>query len=42
VSTKVKTNLSGFPVKFIEPRVILDETDKWEKLFENIIGTRSK
>ncbi|MGB5080750.1 MAG: extracellular solute-binding protein [Burkholderiales bacterium] len=42
VSTKVKTNLSGFAVKFIESKVILDETDKWEKLFENIIGTRSK
>jgi len=42
VSTKVKTNLSGFPVKFIDSRVILDQTDKWEKLFDDIMGTRSK
>lgn len=42
VSTKVKTNLSAFPVKFIDSRVILDQTDKWEKLFDDIMGTRSK
>jgi len=37
-STKVKTNLSGFPVKFIDSKVILDETPKWEKLFDDIIA----
>lgn len=42
VSTKVKTNLSAFPVKFIDSRVILDQTAKWEKLFEDIITARSK
>jgi len=42
VSTKVKTNLSAFPVKFIDSRVILDQTEKWEKLFDDIMGTRSK
>jgi len=41
-SRKVETNLSAFPIRFIDPKVILDEQSKWEKLYEDIIIRQSK
>lgn len=35
-NSKVETPLARIPMKFIDPRVILDEHDKWEKLYQSI------
>lgn len=32
-STKVKSELNNFPFRMIEPATVLDEADKWEKLW---------
>lgn len=37
VSAKVETNLKGKPLRFIDPKQVLDESAKWDKLYEDII-----
>ena len=41
-SKKVKTSLNQMPIKFIDPKVILDEEAKWNKLYQDIIVKQSK
>ncbi|SNS94079.1 iron(III) transport system substrate-binding protein [Noviherbaspirillum humi] len=41
-SKKVDTKLNKIPLKFIDPKVILDENEKWTKLYEEIITRQSK
>jgi iron(III) transport system substrate-binding protein len=36
-SKKVDTKLNKMPIKFVDPKVVLDENDKWSKLYEDII-----
>jgi iron(III) transport system substrate-binding protein len=38
----VKDLPAGMPLKFIDPKVILDEGEKWAKLYNEIIVSRSK
>jgi iron(III) transport system substrate-binding protein len=35
-STKVKSELNNFPFTLIEPATVLDEADKWEKLWNEL------
>lgn len=41
-SKSVETHLNKMPIKFVDPKVILDENDKWSKLYEEIITKQSK
>jgi iron(III) transport system substrate-binding protein len=41
-SKKVDTNLNKVPLKFVDPKIILDENDKWAKLYDEIITKQSK
>lgn len=41
-STKVDTPLNKMPLKFVDARVVLDEYDKWVKLYEELFGTRAQ
>jgi iron(III) transport system substrate-binding protein len=41
-SKKVDTPLNKMPIKFVDPKVVLDENDKWSKLYEEIITKQSK
>lgn len=41
-SKKIDTNLNKMPIKFVDPKIILDENDKWAKLYEEIITKQSK
>ncbi|TRZ70113.1 MAG: extracellular solute-binding protein [Rhodocyclaceae bacterium] len=41
-SKNVETHLNKMPIKFVDPKVILDENDKWSKLYEEIITKQSK
>lgn len=41
-SKTVDTKLNKVPLKFVDPRVILDEMDKWTKLYDEIIAKQSK
>jgi iron(III) transport system substrate-binding protein len=41
-SKKIDTGLSKLQLKFVDPGVILDESDKWQKLYAEIITNRSK
>jgi iron(III) transport system substrate-binding protein len=41
-STKVNSVLSGLKVHFEDPAIQLDEGDKWQKLFREVIGQRSR
>lgn len=41
-SKTVETNLNKVPLKFVDPKVILDESEKWTKLYDEIIGKQSK
>lgn len=41
-SKKIKTPLNQMPIKFIDPRVILDDEAKWSKLYQEIIVKQSK
>jgi iron(III) transport system substrate-binding protein len=41
-STKVESSLSGLKVHFEDPAVQLDDGDKWQKLFREAIGQRSR
>ena len=36
-SRKISTPLNKFPLKFIDPKVVLDEIDKWSKLYKETI-----
>ncbi len=36
-SSKVSTDLNRFPIKFIDPKVVLDESDKWSRLYKETI-----
>jgi iron(III) transport system substrate-binding protein len=41
-NTKVKDLPAGMQLQFIDPKVILDEGEKWAKLYNEIIVSRSK
>jgi iron(III) transport system substrate-binding protein len=41
-SKKVLTKLNSMPIKFVDSKVVLDEYDKWSKLYEEIITRQSK
>lgn len=41
-SKKVQTALNKMPIKFIDPKVILDENEKWSRLYAEIITKQSK
>jgi iron(III) transport system substrate-binding protein len=41
-SKKIDTNLNKMPIKFVDPKIVLDENDKWAKLYEEIITKQSK
>lgn len=36
VSLKVKNNLNNFPYTMVDPATVLDESEKWEKLWDNL------
>jgi iron(III) transport system substrate-binding protein len=40
-SKKIKTPLNQMPVKFVDPKVILDEETKWNRLYQEIIVKQS-
>jgi iron(III) transport system substrate-binding protein len=35
-SNKVDSNLNDFPYQMIDPAVVIDEAEKWEKLWSQI------
>lgn len=37
VDTRVKSNLQGREVQFVDPRKVLDESAKWDKLYDDIV-----
>jgi len=41
-SRKVDTPLNKMPLRFIDSKVILDEEEKWKKLYQEIITRQSK
>lgn len=41
-SKKVETTLNKMPIVFVNPKIILDENDKWAKLYAEIITSQSK
>jgi iron(III) transport system substrate-binding protein len=41
-SKKVDTKLNKMPIKFVDPKIVLDEDVKWSKLYEEIITKQSK
>jgi iron(III) transport system substrate-binding protein len=41
-SKKVDTPLNKVPLKFVDPKIVLDENEKWTKLYEEIITKQSK
>jgi iron(III) transport system substrate-binding protein len=41
-STKVDTHLNKLPIKFVDPKVILDENQKWTALYDEIFTKQSK
>ncbi len=41
-SKKVNTVLNKMPIKFIDPAVILDEGEKWRKLYDEIVTQQAK
>ena len=42
VSRKVKTPLNQFPMKLLDPKVALDEHEKWATLFKDTVLTQSR
>jgi iron(III) transport system substrate-binding protein len=40
-STKINTPLNKLPMKFVDARVVLDEYEKWNKLYDEIFGAKS-
>jgi iron(III) transport system substrate-binding protein len=41
-SKKVDTPLNKMPLKFVDPKIILDENEKWTKLYDEIITKQSR
>ena len=41
-SRKIVTSLNKIPLKFVDPRVVLDEHAKWAKLYEETFGNRAR
>lgn len=41
-SKKVDTQLNKMPLKFADPKIVLDESEKWGKLYNQIITRQSK
>ena len=41
-SMKIETPLNKIPLKFVDPRVVLDEHAKWARLYEEIFGIRRR
>ncbi len=41
-SKRVTTALNRFPLQFVDPKVVLDENEKWSKLYREIIGTAGR
>jgi len=41
-SSKVETSLNKMPLKFVDPRVILDDGAKWEKLYAEIVTRQAQ
>ena len=41
-NTKVKDLPPGLDLEFIDPKLVLDEGDKWTKLYNEIVVARSK
>jgi iron(III) transport system substrate-binding protein len=41
-SKKVETALNKMPIKFIDPKVVLDENDKWSQLYAEIVTKQSR
>jgi iron(III) transport system substrate-binding protein len=41
-SKKVDTPLNRMPLKFIDPLVVLDQSDKWQKLYDDIFIKQAK
>jgi len=41
-SKKIKTSLNQMPIKFIDPKVILDEEAKWNKLYQDVFVRQGK
>jgi iron(III) transport system substrate-binding protein len=41
-STKIDTDLNKVPFKLVDPQLLLDEADKWEKAWKTLIVGRSK
>jgi iron(III) transport system substrate-binding protein len=41
-SRKVATPLSKLPLKYMDHKAVLDQNEKWSKLYEEIIGRQSK
>ena len=39
---KVKALPEGMTLKFVDPAKILDESDKWEKLYKDIITNQAR
>jgi len=36
-SRRISTNLNSVPLKFIDPKVVLDESDKWTRLYRETV-----
>jgi iron(III) transport system substrate-binding protein len=41
-STKVISRLNKFPIKFVDPKVVLDENEKWDRLYDDIFIKSAK
>jgi iron(III) transport system substrate-binding protein len=41
-SRKVKTTLNQFPMKLLDPKIALDEHDKWAALYKEIVLTQAR
>ena len=39
---KVKAPPADMQLEFVDPKVVLDEGDKWTKLYNDVIVSRSK
>lgn len=41
-SKKVFTPLNKMPIKFVDPKIILDQSEKWNKLYSEIVTKQTK
>ncbi len=41
-SKKINTTVGKMQLKFVDPGTLLDEGDKWTKLYADIFGKQSK